>query len=71
MIGISQATFSNVCKLLYFESNFTEFVLKGLINNELALVQIMAWCQRGTKPLSESIMASFIDTYMHHFASIS
>ena len=30
-----------------------KFVLKGPINNIIALVQIMAWCWPGDKPLSE------------------
>ena len=39
-------------------------VPKGPINNEPALVQIMAWCLFGTKPLSEPMMAYFTDTYV-------
>ena len=34
-----------------------KFVPKGLVNNILALVQIMAWRQTGDKPLSEVMMA--------------
>ena len=37
-----------------------KFVLKGLINNILALVQIMAWRQPGDKPLSEPMMVSLM-----------
>ena len=33
-----------------------KFVLKGSINSESALVQVMAWHQTGNKPLSETIM---------------
>ena len=33
-----------------------KFVLKGPINNIPALVQIMAWCRPGAKPLSEAMM---------------
>ena len=36
------------------------FVPKGVINNIPALVQIMAWRRPGDKPLSESMMASFL-----------
>ena len=36
-----------------------KFVAKGPINNIPALVQIMAWCQPGDKPLSEPMMISF------------
>ena len=32
------------------------FISKGLINNIAALVQIMAWCQPGNKPLSEPMI---------------
>ena len=37
-----------------------KFVPKGPINNNPALVQIMAWRQSGNKPLSESMMASLL-----------
>ena len=33
-----------------------KFVPKGLINNITPLVQTMAWCRSGTKPLSEPMM---------------
>ena len=35
-----------------------KFVPKGPINNIPALVQIMAWCRPGDKPLSEPMMVS-------------
>ena len=35
-------------------------VHKGPINNIPALVQIMAWCQPGNKPLSEPMMVSLM-----------
>ena len=37
-----------------------KFVLKGLINNNPALVQIMAWRRSGDKPLSEPMMVSLL-----------
>ena len=37
-----------------------KFVLKGPINNNPALVQIMAWRQSGDKPLSEPMMFSLL-----------
>ena len=37
-----------------------KFVPKGLINNIPALVQIMAWCRPGDKPLSEPLMMSLL-----------
>ena len=38
-----------------------KFVPKYLINHIPALVQIMAWCRPGDKPLSDSKMAYFSD----------
>ena len=37
-----------------------KFVLKGLINNIPALVQIMAWCRTGDKPLYEPMLVSLL-----------
>ena len=37
-----------------------KFVPKGPINNIPALVQIMAWCRSGDKPLSEPMMVSLL-----------
>ena len=37
-----------------------EFVPKGLINNNPALVRIMAWRRSGDKPLSEPMMVSLL-----------
>ena len=37
-----------------------KFVPKGPINNIPALVQIMAWCRQGDKPLSEPMMVSLL-----------
>ena len=37
-----------------------KFVPKGPINNISALVQIMAWCRPGGKPLSEPVMVSLL-----------
>ena len=45
-----------------------KFVPKGPINIFPALVQIMAWRRTGDKPLSESMMTQFNNTYM--FASL-
>ena len=43
-----------------------KFVSKSPINNNPALVQIMAWCQIGDKPLSEPMLTWFTDEYMQH-----
>ena len=48
-----------------------KFVPKGVIDNSLALVQIMAWCRTSDKPLSESMVAWFNNAYMRHPASMS
>ena len=48
-----------------------KFVPKGPINNIPELVQIMAWRRTGDKPLSETMMAWFPDSYMRHSASMS
>ena len=41
-----------------------KFVSKGPTNNILALIQIMAWCCPGDKPLSEPTIAQFTDAYV-------
>ena len=38
----------------------------GPIDNKSALVQVMAWCQTGNKPLPEAMMTQFTDEYMQH-----
>ena len=44
-----------VLNTLNFDS--LRFVPKSLINNDSALVQIIAWRRTGDKPLSEAMMA--------------
>ena len=39
-------------------------VPRGPIDNMLALVQIMAWCRAGDKPLSEPMLVYVADAYM-------
>ena len=41
-----------------------KFVPKGLIDNMLALVQVIAWHLTGDKPLSEPVMTQFTDAYV-------
>ena len=43
-----------------------EFVPKGPIDNNSALVQIMAWRQTGDKPPFEPMVVCFTNTYMRH-----
>ena len=61
MAAIFQTTFSNgflLMKCMNFDCNFIEVCsYRGPINNIPALVQIMAWCRPGDKPLSEPMMA--------------
>ena len=40
--------------------NSLKFVPRGPINNISTLVQIMAWCRSGDKPLSESMLVSLL-----------
>ena len=42
------------------------FIPRDPIDNEAALVQVMAWCQTGNKPLPEPMMTQFSDAYMLH-----
>ena len=43
-----------------------KFVPNGPIDNNPELVQIMAWCRKGDKPLSEPMLTRFTDAYMRH-----
>ena len=67
MDAISQTTFSSTfswMKMFEFRLKISlKFVVKGLIDNILALVQIMAWRRPGDKPLSEPMMFS-LPTHM-------
>ena len=57
----------DILKWIFFNENAwisieisLKFVPKGQINNIPALVQIMAWCRPGDKPLSEPMMVSLL-----------
>ena len=57
----------DICKCIFLNENVRisikislKFVPKGLINNNPALVQIMAWRRSGDKPLSEPMMVSLL-----------
>ena len=41
-----------------------KFVSRGPIDNKPALVQVMAWCRIGDKPLPELMLTKFTDVYM-------
>ena len=56
MAAVLQTTFSNAFNIWVSIKVSLKFVPKGPINNTPALVQIMAWCRPGDKPLSEPMM---------------
>ena len=43
-----------------------KFIPKGQIDNNQALVEIMAWRRKGNKPLSEPMLIRLTDAYMQH-----
>ena len=60
----------DVLKCIFFNENVwislkipLKFVPKGPVNNIPALVQIMAWCRPGDKPLSEPMLV-FVPTHI-------
>ena len=70
MAAFSQTIFSdafswmkNVCILIKIS---LKFVPKGPINNNLALVLIMAWRRIGDKLLFEPMLTWFPDAYVRH-----
>ena len=48
-----------------------KFVPRSPVDSKSALVQVMAWCRIGNKPLPESMMIRFTDTYMCHQGEMS
>ena len=48
-----------------------KFLPKGPIDNNTALVEIMAWRQIGDEPLSEPMLTRFPDAYMRHYGEMS
>ena len=44
--------------------------LKGLVDNKLALVKVMAGLWTGDKPLSEPMMTKFYDAILHHWSTV-
>ena len=66
-----------VFKCFFLNENFwisnnmsLKCVPQGLIDNISSLVQVMAYCRSGDKPLYEPIMALITDAYMCHSASM-
>ena len=48
-----------------------KFVLKVPIDDQPSLVQVMAWCQTGTKPLPEPMMTQIIDAHAHPYLQLA
>ena len=75
MVAISQTMFSNAfswMKSLVFGSKFHwSLFLRGPIDNESSLVQVMAWRRTGNKPLPELMMThiNWVEAYSpdYHF----
>ena len=42
------------------------FIAKCAIDNNTALVQVMAWRRTGDKPLPELMQTQFTDAYLRH-----
>ena len=63
--GVFRCIFVNE-KFYILTKILLKFGPKGPINNIPALVQIMAWCRIGDKPLSEPMLTRFTDAYMGH-----
>ena len=47
-----------------------KFVPRVLIDNKVALVQVMAWRRTGDRPLPEPMLIQFTDAYMRHLGEI-
>ena len=63
----------NILKCIFLNENdriltqiSLKFVPRSQIDNKSALVQVMAWCQTGNKPLPEPMMTQFTDAFMWH-----
>ena len=53
--------------VLYFYSNFTEFVPRGPIDNKSVLVQVIAWNRTGEKPLYEPKLIQLTAAYVRQY----
>ena len=60
-------------KCIFFKENdkisiriSLKFVLRSPFDNKPTLVQVMAWCRTGDKPLPELMLTQFTDAYMRH-----
>ena len=48
-----------------------KFVCKGPSDNKLAMYHVMAWHQKGTKPLSDPMMTDIYGAICHDEATVS
>ena len=74
--AISQTTFSIAFSFLneniWISNKMSlKYVPGVLIDNMSALVQIMACCRPGDKPLSEPMRTHFTEAYMKHYGEMS
>ena len=63
----------DIFKCIFLNENYriaiqisVKYVPRGPIDNKPVLIQVMAWCRTGNKPLLEPMMTQFIDAYMRH-----
>ena len=62
----------DIFKSIFNESGWTsitislKFIPMGPIDYKSALLQVMAWHRTGEKPLPESMLTQFTDTYIRH-----
>ena len=63
--GIFKRLFMNgkFCILIWIS---LKFVFKCPVDNKTALVQVMAWRQRGYRPLPEPMLTQFTNAYSRH-----
>ena len=63
LLGQNGRHFADIFKRIFMNENFSilieillNFVFKGPIDNKSTLVQALAWCRTGDKPLPEPMM---------------
>ena len=62
---IFKCIFMNKNFVFRFKSHWNLF-LRAQFNNKSVLLQVMAWCRIGDKPLSQPMITQFIGAYMQH-----
>ena len=70
--------FSDIFVSIFFDENIwisikisLKFVAKGPFDNKSVLVEIMAWCPTGDKPLLEPMMTQFSGAHLRHPAPMN